>query len=251
MSGWGDTHLVSYSIGAAGAIVVAVISILYSSHLDLFGLYRWLIPVIFLGLVLLVIEGFWAKFFALLLITIGQFGFDIIVWIYFSRIVRKGVCSGSFAIGVNRGFIQAGVLIGSLLAMGLTPLLERGELTLPLVVLILSGVMTSIVLRVLNRRDGLERITAKEVGSMPSSDTFVIDYEVVCDRLALQYGLTLREREVLGYLARGRSLPYIREVLVLSKNTVGTHTKNLYRKLDIHSRQDLFDLIEKPENDRS
>lgn len=244
MMGWGGTHLIPYVIGAGLAIVVAVLSISYASRLDLFGLYRWLIPVILLGLVLLSIESFWTRFFSFMFITVGQYGFDIIVWIYFSRIVRKGVCSGSVAIGINRGFIQAGVFIGSLIAMASVRLISDGVLTLPLIVLVLSGVMTSVVLMVLDRKDQLERMTGYEVVP-PASEATVIDYDAVCDGLADEYGLTARERDILGYLARGRSLPYIREALVLSKNTVSTHAKNLYRKLDIHSRQDLFDLVER------
>lgn len=53
-----------------------------------------------------------------------------------------------------------------------------------------------------------------------------------------------REAEILGYLARGRSQPYIREELVLSKNTVATHVKHIYQKLGVHSRQELLDLFE-------
>lgn len=104
--------------------------------------------------------------------------------------------------------------------------------------------MTTVVLMVIDRKGELGRVTGFEARSSSAADAAVIDYDAVCDRLAAKCGLTAREREILGYLARGRSLPYIREALVLSKNTVSTHAKNLYKKLDIHSRQDLFDLIE-------
>lgn len=245
MTGWGDTHLMAYVLGAGLAIVVSVLAISYSARLDLFGMYRWLIPVILCGLVLLSIETYWTRFLSLMLLTVVQFGFDIIIWIYFSRIVRKGVCSGSFAIGINRGFIQAGVLVGSVLAMAAPSWVGDGATTLQLIVLVLSGAMTSVVLMVLNRKDELERMTLVESGAQMPSEAGVVDYDAVCDRLAGACGLTPREREILGYLARGRSLPYIRDELILSKNTVSTHAKNLYKKLGIHSRQDLFDLVEK------
>ena len=45
-------------------------------------------------------------------------------------------------------------------------------------------------------------------------------------------------------LAQGRSQPYIRDVLYLSKNTVSTHTRHIYKKLDVHSKQELLDLLE-------
>ena len=31
---------------------------------------------------------------------------------------------------------------------------------------------------------------------------------------------------------------------MLSKNTVATHVKHIYQKLDVHSRQELLDLFE-------
>lgn len=244
MLGWGDTHLLAYVIGAALAIVVATLSIVYSRRLDIFGLYRWLIPVILFGLLFLSIDSFWSRSVSLTLITMGQYGFDIVIWIYFSRIVRKGICSGSFAIGINRGFVQVGVFLGSLLALSISRVLASGEVSLPMVVLAISAVMTTVILMILNRKDQLERMTIIEPTSSIFPDSSFLHYDTICDRLAVENSLTAREREVLGYLVRGRSLPYIREVLFLSKNTVDTHAKNLYRKLEIHSRQELIDLIE-------
>ena len=62
-------------------------------------------------------------------------------------------------------------------------------------------------------------------------------------RIAAKGGLSARETEVLGYLTRGRSQPYIRDALVLSKNTVASHVKHIYQKLNVHSRQELLDLF--------
>lgn len=47
--------------------------------------------------------------------------------------------------------------------------------------------------------------------------------------------LTARERQVLACLAEGLDRVRIAETLVLSKNTVRTHIRNLLRKLDVHS----------------
>ena len=60
-----------------------------------------------------------------------------------------------------------------------------------------------------------------------------------------EYGLTPRELEVFQMLARGRDRAYIQEQLVVSRNTVKAHVKHIYAKFDIHSHQDLIDLVEK------
>ncbi|WP_270296185.1 LuxR C-terminal-related transcriptional regulator [Eggerthella sinensis] len=36
----------------------------------------------------------------------------------------------------------------------------------------------------------------------------------------------------------------MRDTLVLSKNTVATHVKHIYQKLDVHSQQELLDLVQ-------
>lgn len=43
--------------------------------------------------------------------------------------------------------------------------------------------------------------------------------------------------------ARGRSKSYIAESLFISENTVRSHSKHIYAKLDVHSKQDILDLI--------
>jgi DNA-binding CsgD family transcriptional regulator len=65
-----------------------------------------------------------------------------------------------------------------------------------------------------------------------------------CHSIGEAYGLTPREVEILGQLARGRDGKFIQQEYVLSYNTVKTHIKHIYTKLDVHSRQELLDLIE-------
>lgn len=47
-----------------------------------------------------------------------------------------------------------------------------------------------------------------------------------------------------GLLAQGRSRISIGEKLYISENTVRTYVKNIYAKLDIHSKQELLDRLE-------
>lgn len=63
-------------------------------------------------------------------------------------------------------------------------------------------------------------------------------------KLAQDRGLTLREAQVLECLCAGRSRGYIAEMLYISENTVKFHTKNIYRKLGVSSKQELLDLCE-------
>lgn len=71
------------------------------------------------------------------------------------------------------------------------------------------------------------------------------------DRLSKQmaavrefYGLSAREAEVAELIARGNTVAHIAELLFVSENTVRTHSKRIYVKLDIHKRQELIALVE-------
>lgn len=48
--------------------------------------------------------------------------------------------------------------------------------------------------------------------------------------------LSEREYEVLNLLSRGFSNSECAEILTVSTNTIGTHVKNIYRKLEVNSR---------------
>ena len=53
--------------------------------------------------------------------------------------------------------------------------------------------------------------------------------------------LTDRERQILVLIAQGKSSSDIAEELVLSLNTVKTHRRHIYEKLDLHDRAHLIE----------
>ena len=59
-----------------------------------------------------------------------------------------------------------------------------------------------------------------------------------------EYHLSPREQEILFKYAAGRSMPYLARTLYLSENTIKTHVRNIYAKLNISNRQELLDLME-------
>ena len=63
--------------------------------------------------------------------------------------------------------------------------------------------------------------------------------------MAERFGLSVRETEVMVYLANGRTVPYIQDKLTISQSTVKTHVRNIYRKMGVKGKQELLDVIEK------
>lgn len=58
-----------------------------------------------------------------------------------------------------------------------------------------------------------------------------------------RYGLTEREAEVALLVAQGNSVKRVAELTCVAPSTVQSHMKSIYRKMGIHSRQSLVDLM--------
>lgn len=71
-----------------------------------------------------------------------------------------------------------------------------------------------------------------------------------CRAVAEHFTLSERETEVMELIVRGHTVKRIAEELLISENTVRTHSKRLYAKLDIHKKQELRDLVESYARDR-
>lgn len=65
-----------------------------------------------------------------------------------------------------------------------------------------------------------------------------------CQAVAREHGLSARETEVFMLLAKGRGIEHIQGKLCISGHTVKSHVYNIYRKMDIDSREELLDAVE-------
>lgn len=78
----------------------------------------------------------------------------------------------------------------------------------------------------------------------PKATQFQDAWKDRCHELAGEHRLTKQEERIFTMLARGRSYGYIADELFISTHTVKTHIYHIYRKVDIHSQQELIDLVE-------
>lgn len=72
-------------------------------------------------------------------------------------------------------------------------------------------------------------------------------YKRKCAIVADTYLLSRKETEVLFLLAKGRNAAAIQEALYIAAGTANTHMRHIYRKLDVHSQQELIELVESVE----
>jgi DNA-binding CsgD family transcriptional regulator len=66
-----------------------------------------------------------------------------------------------------------------------------------------------------------------------------------CLTIANKCNLTAQETNIFLFLAKGRNASYVQSVLFISGHTVKTHIYHIYKKLEVHSQQELIDLVEK------
>jgi DNA-binding CsgD family transcriptional regulator len=94
---------------------------------------------------------------------------------------------------------------------------------------------------------------AKEVSDKPPDEEANLQksafWHIKIEAIAKEYNLSERQKEILELLAKGRNTSYITKHFYISRSTAKTHIYNLYRKINIHSREELLNLIEKPLND--
>ncbi|MGI6216740.1 MAG: helix-turn-helix transcriptional regulator [Coriobacteriales bacterium] len=69
-------------------------------------------------------------------------------------------------------------------------------------------------------------------------------FRYACTLIGNEYHLTKREQEVFLRIATGQTRSGISNELHISEETVKSHVKNIYRKIDIHSRQDAIELVQ-------
>ncbi len=65
-----------------------------------------------------------------------------------------------------------------------------------------------------------------------------------CEGLSKEYGLTDRQGQVLQLLAQKKTIGEIERALFIANGTAKTHIRHVYRKLAIHSREELYSMLE-------
>lgn len=130
------------------------------------------------------------------------------------------------------------------LALGETAGVLLGQLESPAIaVTVLAYVVTVTVVLALNDSAFAQRRIFADLDVAAPVPAVFESLDAGCERLGAECGLTVREVEVLQMLVKGRSKSYIAETLFISENTVRSHSKHIYQKLGVHSKQEVLDLL--------
>lgn len=226
-------------ISSVITVVLVVLLVLFSRKVSFAGLFRWLMPLVIVSLVLFGLPDAWADFVGSELSAVCDTLVEVLLYLFVLTLAKSQNASVSLGVGLANGFVQLGVLGGNLLARAsLAPdaAMGLGETEALLICLVALA---------------MAFIPQREPGVEPSALAAPTSHEEAvlraCRHLQERFGLSDRETEIAALLAQGRTRPYIREQLFISSNTVATHIKHIYQKLDIHSKEELMDLVAQEE----
>ncbi len=169
---------------------------------------------------------------------------DLVVlftWLTLADIARHSSMPTPLVFGIGWACYTAPFTIGSA-ASALAPMGTLNAAT----ALALMFVLLIVAAFCLELRDqDTKWIFAELSGERSSAPTDFATLDDRCQAIAAERGLTPRELEVMQLLVKGRTKAYIAETLYLTENTVKGHARHIYTKLDVHSKQELLDLVER------
>ena len=220
-----------------------VLILLYSRGLmgaNATSLYKVLFPLGALSYLVLVFAG---GTFVVFLAAISEFSFtmcSIVMAIQSIDLCRKLSVSPVAIYGLFSSIVHAVLTMGYFFV----PLIGDGtsESAYAIIAAIALFVLAMVSQLILRRRTDMAMLTIELDSQTAGSDAS----EFVMPEQLAQIDLSSREQQVLGLILQGRDVPFIAEELGISKNTVRTHVKSLYTKLDVHSRQEFISLFRKP-----
>ena len=200
---------------------------------------------VLLGLLFATPEGTGASLVASL--TAYQF-FGLLVWCPLGNIAfqTKASCLKVFAFGY--GCQTLGSITGYLVGHQLNALFHAWNVPLLSFYIIFAMMVLALSLAVYpprSMRELLLSIPYDDAPLSPYAPSREALWDQACSQVADRSDLTTREREVMALLARGRGSSYISASLGVAPATVYSHTRNIYRKLSVHSREELMALVDK------
>ena len=221
---------------AIAALLLFLIFFIWRTDLEMRTLYQVAFPFIALAFLLLPFAGAPLRaLFMLAATTLGTMGSTALIYIALEArrsfdvpaCSTYGIFSGTMHIALYLGLVGGSLLPGSDGA----DLVRYSVFALVLIYIFL-------LIFLMSRR----RIARNPEAAVVFLGTKQ-DFERACGAVGRQFGLTPRETEIMGKLAEGLSASAIAEGFSISESTVRTHGKNLYRKLGIHAKSELLDLI--------
>lgn len=258
-------------------LVIAFISVVGPRRISISFFYRWMCPALVLGFAAIILFGdTLGSYLAFTTSVAARFAFCLITQMYFARVTSENKMTAVQAYGWGWISVHLGDFLGVLATAAFAEAIADSVITLDQVAVASMAALVVATMFVIDDKRSFaspaDNLAAKDASisddsadiqasgttaaPKPTNSAKTAEDERAMDdgpstlstddriaSIAQEYGLTRRESEVFALLARGRSVPYVRDTLVISRETAATHAKHIYAKLGVHSRQELIDLV--------
>ena len=164
---------------------------------------------------------------------------NLVLWTTMAQICAAYNLPPTRVFGIGLGLVYVGFLAGTFTGDVLTSFFTLDMRAQDALALLCMALVLAALLFVVDER-AIVRLMNADDDNPAAPESFMH----CCEEIANTYGLTPKEAEVMALAARGRTNQRIQEILGLSAGTVNTHLTRIYKKLDIHSRQEMLDLVE-------
>ena len=223
--------------GMIAAALVVVVGILFLSRWVDFGcIYSTWLPVLMMVALLLSLVSSLGAFATGFFISLSYGAAEIFMMTMIGSITSRYGASAVWLFGIERTVRMVAMFLGR----AASPLAEGA----PLMALIVGLAVIGFVLII------SERNVASDWGVVLVDESDALFETAVrnalgrrCAELGRECGLTQREEEVLLLLAQRKTASDIESELCVAHGTAKAHIRHVYRKLDIHSRDELFELV--------
>lgn len=232
---------ISMVLGGTIAAVIGVGTLVLMDSFDFGFAYKPILLIVAAGFCVLPLLDPDQGYIAASITSAGYVCFDIFIWITLTTTGRNMSAQDKLAtLALGRLVCSASVMIGALIGEFAFQYVDLSEtkftsISLSVVYLFILFGVVSLDKHSIPFALGLQRDEAAKVVQEHEFDS-------TCVALAQRYGLSTREREIMILMAHGRGIPYIADTLYIAESTVRTHAKHIYRKLNIHSREELISL---------
>ena len=240
--------IVILAVACAAALALVIVLLIINRGEDYQVFYRFIIPVLAITIFFI---SFQSDGFSLSLFTlIAYICFSFMLWAEFSEMSRRYRISPILVFGFGRAatmvaqFLSIVVLetvhIDQLFSANANALNTFLILSMLLGYFLLPRDKAIQEMSILNYEGDGQSARIRGNSEEASKGRFIVR----CEYVANLHLLSARETDVLYLLAKGRNAAYIAKHLFISEGTVHTHTWRIYRKMNVHTQQELMDLVD-------
>lgn len=220
----------SYGLYAVGMLLGSAMLgtfIYFSPRIDIFESIRWVFPVVAFALVFGMIHRAGLLEIAVMMMALCHIAFEGMTRLGILAAAKRSDTAFLQVSALGLASISFGAFVGAVVFQACL----MGESDVFVLCAFALAALVGLVLLLFTGHDSVQRPPTP----LPN--------EALCTVIAERYALSPRETEVLGYLIEGRSAPFIRDELHISKGTVDTHVRHIYEKVGVSSKQDLITLV--------